>query len=70
MARGSGHADAGVGIGMPALVLVKNEDYGYENHKKNEFLQFSYFVKSFKQESCFFRKLPVGGFARKHNDEC
>ena len=50
------HADAGVGIGMPALVWGKAMIKGTQNHKKNEFLQFSCFAKSFKKKEVFFSK--------------
>ncbi len=33
------HADAGVGIGMPALVLVKNDDYGYAKSQKKRVIE-------------------------------
>ena len=36
---------------------------GTQNHKKNQFLQFSCFAKSLKKQNVFFRKLPAGGFA-------
>ena len=56
------HADAGVGIGMPALVLVKSEDDGYAKLQKKSVIAVFVFCKKFKKK-CFFRKLPAGGFA-------
>ena len=62
------HADAGVGIGMPALILVQNDDYGYAKSLKKSV--FAVFVFCKKKTEEIFRKLPSGGFARKHNEEC
>ena len=50
------HADAGVGIGMPALVFVKNDDQGYDFSQKNSVFAVFVFCKKF-QKMCFFRKL-------------
>ena len=64
-------ADAGVGIGIPALVLVKSDDYGYTKSQKNSVFAVFVFCEKFqKKKRCFFRKLAAGGFAGKHNDEC
>ena len=55
------HADAGVGIGMPALVLVKNEDWGYAKSQKKTVFAVFVFCKKFQKKKVF---------ARKHNEEC
>ena len=49
------HADAGVGIGMPALVFVKNEDYGYAKSQKKSVFAVFVFCKKF-QKNVFFPK--------------
>ena len=55
------HADAGVGIGMPALVLVKSDDYGYaKSQKKSVFAVFVFCKKKSKKKKS--RKLAAGGF--------
>ena len=54
------HRHAGVGIGMPALVLVKSDDYGYAKSLKN--ISF-YSFRVLKKKRVFVRKLPAGGFA-------
>ena len=48
------HADAGVGIGMPALVLVKNDDYGYAKSSKKSVFTVVVFCKKFKNKNVFF----------------
>ena len=53
------HADAGVGIGMPALVLVKNNDYGYaKSLKKSVFAVFVFCKKFGKIKGVFFENFP------------
>ena len=74
------HADAGVGIGMPggpsegclgkSMISMKNDDYGYAKSLKKSVFTVFVFCKKFQKKRCFFRKLPAGGFARKHNNEC
>ena len=53
------HADAGVGIGMPALVLVKNDDYGYtKSQNKSVFAIFVFYKKFQKQTRFLFENFP------------
>ena len=52
------HADAGVGIGMPALVLVKNDDYGNAKSLKKSFFVVFVFYQKFQNKSDFFENFP------------
>ena len=56
------HADAGVGIGMPALVFVKNMDGGYDFSQKKRVFAVFVFCKKFQKKEVFFSKIrPAGG---------
>ena len=63
-------ADAGVGIGMPALVLVKNEHYGYTKSQKNSVFTVFGFCKKFQKKRCFFRKIDPPEALLPPSDEC
>ena len=52
------HADAGVGIGMSALVLVKNDDYGYAKSLNKSVFTVFVSCKSFKKNGLFHENFP------------
>ena len=43
---------------MPALVFVKNDDYGYAKSQKKSVFAVFVFCKQFKKKRCFFENLP------------
>ena len=53
------HADAGVGIGMPAMVLVKNDDYGYAKSLKKSVFTVFVFCDLFIFKRLFHENFPL-----------